>query len=511
MFRGIFGRKFRGNRLEKRFYSIAPILEPKLPQLGIFINNEYLQSISGKTFKTINPSSGEIIAEIPRSSKEDVDLAVNAAFEAFKLNSPWRKIDASQRGCLLNKLADLIERDFINLASLETLDMGSPFPTTSAFINVGIKSLRYMAGWADKNHGKTIPMDGNYFAYTKLEPIGVCGQITPWNGPLLTFCWKIAPALAMGNTVVIKPAEQTPLTALYMGQLIKEAGFPPGVVNIVPGYGDAGEALCKNQKVDKIAFTGSTEVGKKIQQSSGIGNLKRTTLELGGKSPNIILDDVDLPTAVEWAHQAVYMNQGQVCCAGSRTFVQSKIYDEFVEKSIQRAKNRIVGNPFDIKTEQGPQIDQTQMEKILNLIQSGVKDGACLATGGARCGDKGYFVQPTVFAGVQDHHKIAQEEIFGPVQNILKFDTLEELIERANNTNYGLAAGIFSKDVDKINYLTQGIRAGTVWVNCYNVLSAQTPFGGFKDSGLGREMGEDGLHQYSEVKSVIVGLAQKNS
>nr|XP_022903912.1 aldehyde dehydrogenase, mitochondrial-like [Onthophagus taurus] len=508
-------RLTRGLRkLQRNFSTMGlpePILKPNLPPLGIFINNEFRPSKSGQTFETINPSTGEAITQIPRGSKEDIDDAVNAAVDAFKLGSPWRTMDASERGRLLFKLASLMERDIAILGSLETTDMGSPYTITTAFSGMAMNTLKYYAGWADKNHGKTIPMDGNYFAYTRHEPVGVCGQIIPWNGPLAMFCWKIGPALAMGNTVVVKPAEQSPLTALYMGQLIKEAGIPPGVVNIVPGYGDAGEALCKNQKVDKIAFTGSTEVGKKIQQSSGIGNLKRTTLELGGKSPNIILDDVDLPTAVEWAHQAVYMNQGQVCCSGSRTFVQSKIYDEFVERSVERAKNRVVGNPFDIKTEQGPQIDQTQMEKILGLIQSGVKDGACLATGGARFGDKGYFVQPTVFAGVQDHHKIAQEEIFGPVQNILKFDTLEELIERANNTNYGLAAGIFSKDVDKINYLTQGIRAGTVWVNCYNVISAQAPFGGFKDSGLGREMGEYGLHQYSEVKNVVIALPQKNS
>lgn len=368
-----------------------------------------------------------------------------------------------------------------------------------------------MAGWADKNHGKTIPLDGPYFCYTRHEPVGVCGQIIPWNFPLLMMAWKIAPALALGNTVVLKPAEQTPLTALYVAQLVKEAGFPPGVLNVVPGFGDTGAALVANQKVDKIAFTGSTEVGLLIQQGSGVGNLKRTTLELGGKSPNIILADVDVAKAVEQAHFGLFFNQGQVCCAGSRTYVQDAIYDEFVERSVERAKARVVGNPFDPKTEQGPQVDEVQLKKILGLIQDGSKAGAKLLTGGERYGDKGYFVQPTVFANVEDDNIIAREEIFGPVQQLLRFKSLDEIIERANKTNYGLAAGIFSKDIDKVNYLSQGIRAGTVWVNCYNVLGAQTPFGGFKDSGHGREMGEYGLHQYTEVKSIIQALPGKNS
>ncbi|KAJ8965422.1 hypothetical protein NQ314_004175 [Rhamnusium bicolor] len=323
--------------------------------------------------------------------------------------------------------------------------------------------------------------------------------------------WKIGPALTTGNTVVLKPAEQTPLTALYMAELIKEVGFPPGVVNVVPGFGDAGVALVQNSKVDKIAFTGSTEVGKKIQQASGQFNLKRTTLELGGKSPNIILADVDIEKAVEAAHFGVFFNQGQVCCAGTRTFVEDSIYDEFVERSVERAKKRVVGNPFDPDTEQGPQVDETQLNKILSLIKQGVKDGAKLVHGGERHGDEGYFVTPTVFAEVEDHHTIAKEEIFGPVQQLLRFKDLNELIERANNTNYGLASAIFSKDIDKVNYLLQGIKAGTVWVNTYNVLAAQTPFGGYKDSGHGREMGEYGLNQYTEVKSIIVSIPQKNS
>lgn len=371
--------------------------------------------------------------------------------------------------------------------------------------------MRYYAGWADKHHGKTIPIDGNYIAYTRHEPVGVCGQIIPWNFPLMMFTWKVAPALAMGNTVVLKPAEQTPLTALYLAQLAKEAGFPAGVLNIVPGFAEAGEAIVRHPLVDKLAFTGSTEVGLKIQQLSGVDKLKRTTLELGGKSPNIILSDVDIPSAVEQAHQGLFFNQGQVCCAGSRTYVEEKIYDEFVERSVERAKKRVVGNPFDLTTEQGPQVDESQMKKILEMIQSGVNDGASLGVGGQRFGDQGYFVQPTVFYNVKDDHRIAREEIFGPVQQLIKFKNLDEIIDRANDSNYGLAAAVFSKDIDKVNYLVQGLRAGTVWVNCYNVFSPSVPFGGYKDSGHGRELGEYGLRQYSEVKSVVMATPQKNS
>ncbi|XP_017786870.1 PREDICTED: aldehyde dehydrogenase, mitochondrial [Nicrophorus vespilloides] len=504
------------SKLQKCCYSAqakaAPQSNPEILYSGIFINNEWHKSKSGRTFETVNPSTGEVITEVQRAGVEDVELAVNAAHSAFKLGSPWRTMDASERGRILFKLADAMERDAAYIASLETLDNGKPFSMAyNVDVAYGIKCLRYMAGYADKDHGKTIPVDGKYFAYTRHEPVGVCGQIIPWNFPLLMFIWKIAPALAMGNTVVLKPAEQTPLSALYVSQLAKEAGLPPGVLNIVPGYGDAGEALVKNQKVDKIAFTGSTQVGKLIQQMSGVGNLKRTTLELGGKSPNIILADVNMDTAVEAAHQGIFFNQGQVCCAGSRTFVEEKIYDEFVERSVERAKKRTVGNPFDANTEQGPQIDGTQLNKILELIQSGVKDGASLLTGGQRFGDKGFFVEPTVMANVQDNHLIAREEIFGPVQQLFKFKNLDDIIERANDTNYGLAAAVFSKDMDKVNYLVQGIKAGTVWVNCYNVFGANVPFGGFKDSGHGREMSEYGLKQYTEVKAVVVAIPEKNS
>uniref|UniRef100_A0A8D8URZ9 Aldehyde dehydrogenase, mitochondrial n=1 Tax=Cacopsylla melanoneura TaxID=428564 RepID=A0A8D8URZ9_9HEMI len=489
-----------------------PIVKPKIEHTQLFINNEFVNSQSGKVFETINPANGEVITEVQQGSKADVDRAVSAAQAAFKFNSPWRRMDASHRGRLLYKLADLIERDAIHLASLETLDNGKPYNMSfSVDVEYSIRTLRYFAGFADKIHGKTIPINGDFFSYTRHEPVGVCGQIIPWNFPLLMLAWKIAPALATGNTIVLKPAEQTPLTALAIARLVAEAGFPPGVLNIVPGYGDAGAALVNHPGVDKVAFTGSTEVGKLVQQGSGASNLKRVTLELGGKSPNIIFDDADMEAAVEGAHQALFFNMGQCCCAGSRTFVQDTIYDEFVARSGERAKQRTVGDPFDEKVEQGPQIDKEQMDKILSFIESGKSQGAHLVAGGGRAGDKGYFVQPTVFANVRDDMKIAREEIFGPVQQLIRFSSIEEVIERANNTDYGLAAAVFTKDLDKTNYVTQGLRAGTVWVNCYNVLEIQAPFGGFKQSGFGREMSEYGLSQYTEVKSVIVKIPAKNS
>ncbi|BFF93675.1 aldehyde dehydrogenase mitochondrial [Drosophila madeirensis] len=490
-----------------------PQANPEVLYTGLFINNEWHKSKSGKTFETINPTTEQCIAEIQGGDKEDIDIAVKAARSAFQLGSPWRRMDASERGRLIYRLADLMERDQVYLSSLETLDNGKPYSMSyNVDLPTAIKNLRYFAGWADKNHGKTIPMDGDFFAYTRHEPVGVCGQVIPWNFPILMMAWKLGPALATGNTIVLKPAEQTSLTALYIAQLVKEAGFPEGVVNVVPGFGGAGAALANHADVDKLAFTGSTDVGKLIQLASGNTNLKRVTLELGGKSPNIILSDTDLDYAVETAHFGLFFNMGQCCCAGSRTFVEDKIYDEFVERSAERAKKRTVGNPFDLNTEQGPQVNQEQMEKILCMIKQGEKQGAKLVAGGSRPdGLPGYFVQPTVFADVQDDMTIAREEIFGPVQQLIRFKKLDEVIERANNSEYGLAAAVFTKDLDKANYIAGGLRAGTVWVNTYNVLPAQAPFGGYKMSGHGRENGEYALSNYTEVKSVIVKVPQKNS
>ncbi|XP_064217413.1 retinal dehydrogenase 2 isoform X3 [Aotus nancymaae] len=431
---------------------------PGVSKQEIFINNEWQNSESGRVFPVYNPATGEQVCEVQEADKADIDKAVQAARLAFSLGSVWRRMDASERGRLLDKLADLVERDRAVLATMESLNGGKPF-LQAFYVDLQgvIKTLRYYAGWADKIHGMTIPVDGDYFTFTRHEPIGVCGQIIPWNFPLLMFAWKIAPALCCGNTVVIKPAEQTPLSALYMGALIKEAGFPPGVINILPGYGPtAGAAIASHIGIDKIAFTGSTEVGKLIQEAAGRSNLKRVTLELGGKSPNIIFADADLDYAVEQAHQGVFFNQGQCCTAGSRIFVEESIYEEFVRRSVERAKRRIVGSPFDPTTEQGPQI-------------------------------------------------------FGPVQEILRFKTMDEVIERANNSDFGLVAAVFTNDINKALTVSSAMQAGTVWINCYNALNAQSPFGGFKMSGNGREMGEFGLREYSEVKTVTVKIPQKNS
>ncbi|XP_031638320.1 aldehyde dehydrogenase, mitochondrial [Contarinia nasturtii] len=491
-----------------------PQTNPDILYTGLFINNDWCKSKSGEIFPTVNPATGQEIAQIQAGGKEDVNIAVAAAREAFKLGSPWRRMDASERGSLLYKLADLMERDRSYLASLETFDNGKPF-SASYYVDVpfSIKNLRYFAGWADKNHGKTIPMDGDYFAYTRHEPVGVCGQIIPWNFPLLMMAWKLGPALATGNTVVLKPAEQTSLTALYMAQLTKEAGFPEGVINVVPGDGKTGALIANHMDVDKVAFTGSTEVGKLIQQASGSSNLKRVTLELGGKSPNIILSDTDMDYAVEQAHFGLFFNMGQCCCAGSRNYIEDSIYDEFVERSAERAKKRTIGDPFDSTVEQGPQIDNEQMNKILELIESGKRAGAKLVAGGERHTDlgDGYYIKPTVFADVQDNMRIAREEIFGPVQLLIRFKNIDEVIERANKSEYGLAAAVFTKDLDKANHIVQGLRAGTVWVNAYNAFGAQVPFGGYKMSGHGRENSEYALQNYTEVKSVIVKVPQKNS
>nr|XP_009933993.1 PREDICTED: retinal dehydrogenase 2 isoform X2 [Opisthocomus hoazin] len=453
----------------------SPTLNLEIKYTKIFINNEWQNSESGRIFPVYNPATGEQICDIQEADKVDTDKAVRAARLAFSLGSVWRRMDASERGHLLDKLADLVERDRAVLATMETLNSGKPF-LQAFYVDLQgvIKTLRYYAGWADKIHGMTIPVDGDYFTFTRHEPIGVCGQIIPWNFPLLMFAWKIAPALCCGNTVVIKPAEQTPLSALYMGALIKE-------------------------------------VGKLIQEAAGRSNLKRVTLELGGKSPNIIFADADLDYAVEQAHQGVFFNQGQCCTAGSRIYVEESIYEEFVRRSVERAKRRVVGSPFDPTTEQGPQIDKKQYNKILELIQSGITEGAKLECGGKGLGRKGFFIEPTVFSNVTDDMRIAKEEIFGPVQEILRFKTMDEVIERANNSDFGLVAAVFTNDINKALTVSSAMQAGTVWINCYNALNAQSPFGGFKMSGNGREMGECGLREYSEVKTVTIKIPQKNS
>jgi aldehyde dehydrogenase (NAD+) len=480
----------------------APITATK-----ILIDNQWTDAASGRTFPTYNPATGDEICRVAEADREDVDRAVTAARRAFD-RGPWRKMAASERGRLLNKLAGLIEKHADELARLESLDNGKPYRVAlAADLPLTTACYRYYGGWADKIQGRTIPISGSYFCYTRLEPVGVVGQIIPWNFPLLMQAWKLGPALACGNTVVLKPAEQTPLTALRVGELIVEAGFPEGVVNILPGYGPtAGQAIARHMDVDKVAFTGSTEVGHLIMEAAAQTNLKRVTLELGGKSPNIVFADADLDQAIEGSHFALFFNQGQCCCAGSRLFVERKIYDQFVERSVDRARRRTVGDPFDDKTEQGPQVDNAQFAKVMSYIDSGRNEGAKLLCGGDRVGDRGYFVAPTVFADVHDEMKIAQEEIFGPVMSIIPFDGVEEVIERGNRTMYGLAAAVWTRDIGKATAIANGLRAGTVWVNCYDVFDAAAPFGGFKQSGIGRELGEYGLQQYTEVKTVTMSL-----
>ncbi|KAL8568699.1 Aldehyde dehydrogenase X, mitochondrial [Nucella lapillus] len=489
-----------------------PIRDPQIKFTQLFINNEFVNSASGKTFPTVNPCTGKTIIQVQEADKADVDIAVKAAKEAFKLGSPWRRMDASLRGNLLYKFADLMEKNIAHIASLETLDNGKPFRAAVGDIFFSIQVVRYYAGWADKIHGKTIPINGDFMCYTRHEPVGICGQIIPWNYPVAMFVWKLAPALAAGNVVIIKPAEQTPLTAVYLASLVKEVGIPPGVVAVLPGYGPtAGAALTAHPDINKVAFTGSTEIGKIIMKASGDSNLKRTTLELGGKSPAIFLDDVNVDEAVAEAQEACMTNMGQCCVAGTRTFVHEKIYDEFVKKSAALANKRKVGDPFAADTINGPQIDDEQMHKILGLIQAGRREGARVEAGGDRAGDCGFFVQPTVFSNVTDDMTIAREEIFGPVQQLLKFSSVDEAIERANSTSYGLGAAVFTKDIDKAMMFVNGVRAGTVWVNCYNAVTPQAPFGGFKMSGMGRELGEYGLQQYIEVKNVVIKIPAKNS
>lgn len=492
-----------------------PNRNPKIEYTKLFINNQWVNAKSGKTFQTINPTTGKPIAEVSEGDSADVELAVQAAKNAFKLGSPWRRMSAAGRGELLNKLADLMERDRAQLAALESLDNGKPYAISyNVDLPHTIDIYRYYASLADKNNGKTIPVSGDFFAYTRHEPVGVCGQIIPWNFPLLMQAWKLGPALATGNTVVMKVAEQTPLSALHVAKLVAEAGFPAGVVNLLTGYGPtAGQAIVRHPDVDKVAFTGSTEVGKLIASEAG-KTVKRVTLELGGKSPNIILGDLkgaDLDHAVAMSSFGLFFNHGQCCCAGSRIFVQENIYNEFVEKSAAAAKKIRVGDPFDTKTDQGPQVDEEQMHKILGYIDSGKKEGAKLLAGGKRHGSEGYFVEPTVFADVKDDMKICREEIFGPVMQILKFKSLDEVVERANASEYGLAGSVFTKNIDNAIQVSNSLRAGTVWVNCYDNFDPRIPFGGYKHSGYGRDKSEYALQNYTEVKAVVIKIPQNNS
>jgi len=472
----------------------------------LYINGEFVESVSQKTFETFNPATGEVLATVAEAGPEDIDKAVKAARKAFE-EGPWSKMSAAQRSRLMYKLADLMEENKEELALLETLDNGKPIrETTNADIPLSIEHMRYYAGWSTKIVGQTIPVSGPYFNYTRHEPVGVVGQIIPWNFPLLMAMWKLGAALASGCTVVLKPAEQTPLTALYLAELIEEAGFPKGVVNIVPGFGEtAGQPLVDHPEVDKIAFTGSTEVGKLIMERAS-KTLKRVTLELGGKSPNIILPDADLSKAIPGAFNGVMFNQGQVCCAGSRVFIQKKQYDNVVADMVSHAQKLKQGAGVHEDTEMGPLVSDEQQNRVLGYIEKGLNEGAELLVGGNKPFEQGYFVSPTIFANVRDDMTIAKEEIFGPVIAAMPYDDLDDLINRANDSLYGLAAGVWTKDVAKAHYIANKLKAGTVWVNCYNAFDAASPFGGYKQSGIGREMGSYALDNYTEVKSVWVSL-----
>lgn len=485
---------------------VETVPTPKVRHTECFIGGKWLPSASGKTFPTINPATEEVIAEIAEGDKEDIDLAVDSARRAFE-SGPWSKMDARKRGKLLYRLADLIEEEIDELAALESLDNGKPVSDArAADLPLVIDCLRYYAGYADKIHGYTIPVNGNYFTYTRKEPVGVAGQIIPWNFPMLMVAWKWGPALAAGCTIVMKPAEQTPLTCLRMAQLAQEAGIPDGVINVVPGYGPtAGASLVRHPGVDKIAFTGEHRTAQVIMRDAA-ESLKRLTFELGGKSPNVIMADADLDAAAVGTEFGLFFNQGQCCCAGSRVFVEESVHDEFVEKLKKLAAKRRLGPPLAKDTKQGPQVDQAQFDKIMSYIQKGKQEGANCVIGGNRFGDRGYYIEPTIFDNVNDKMSIAKDEIFGPVMSVLKFRDWEDLIARSNNTFYGLAAAIWTKDVTKAHDFARRVRAGTVWVNCYDVFDAAAPFGGFKMSGQGRELGEDGLKAYTETKTVTIAL-----
>jgi phenylacetaldehyde dehydrogenase len=488
---------------------VASFVEKPRPML---IGGKWTMAASGKTFPTYNPATGEVLAEIAECDREDINRAVDAARKAFD-NGPWRKMTASERGRLVWKLADLLEANLEEFAYLETLDNGKPFTVArAADVPLAVDLFRYMAGWATKIEGNTIPISvpytpgAKYLAYTLREPVGVVGQVIPWNFPLLMAAWKLGPALTTGCTVVLKPAEQTPLSALRLGELIQEAGFPEGVVNIVPGYGEtAGAALSGHPDVDKIAFTGSTEVGRLIVHAAA-GNLKKVSLELGGKSPNVIYKDADLDTAIPGAASAIFFNHGQCCCAGSRLYVEKPVFDRVVEGVADYAKKIKVGSGLEADTQMGPLVSEEQLSRVCGYLEAGFSEGAKAVAGGQKKGDRGYFVEPTVLVGTNEDMKVVQEEIFGPVVAAMPFSDTDEILPRANNSCYGLAAAVWTKDISKAHRTAEALRAGTVWINCYNIFDAALPFGGYKQSGWGREMGHDALQLYTQTKAICTRL-----
>ncbi|CAL1359472.1 unnamed protein product [Linum trigynum] len=487
--------------------SLVEIPPPKIRFTKLFIGGDFVDSVSGRTFETIDPRTGETIAKVSEGDKEDIDLAVGAARRAFD-HGPWPRLPGAARAKIMHKFADLIDQHIEELATLDSLNAGKLFAWgKAADIPSVANTLRYYAGAADKIHGEVLKMSRELHAYTLREPVGVVGHIIPWNFPSTMFFMKVSPALAAGCTMVVKPAEQTPLSALFYAHLAKEAGVPDGVINVVNGFGPtAGAALASHMDVDKVSFTGSTEVGRKVMQAAATSNLKPVSLELGGKSPLLIFDDADVDKAADLALLGILYNKGEVCVASSRVFVQEGIYDEFVKTLAVKAKDWVVGDPFNPKSRLGPQVDKNQYEKILAYIEHGKREGATLLTGGKPASKKGYYIQPTVFTDVTEDMKIVKDEIFGPVMALMKFTTMEEGIKAANNTRYGLAAGIVTKSLDTANTVARSIRAGVIWINCYFAFDNDCPYGGYKSSGFERDLGLEALHKYLQVKSVVTPL-----